>query len=211
MISIKRKTLGDAWEQTIRELLYSSEQYIYSSTEGPCYEIASMVIEVTDPDSEPRVSPLYDFPSDLIENYAKLTSGRTTDVEAVYDRIHRWGTSRRPINQLEAVLRRLRDAPTTRTAIISIWDPSKDLDAAHPMTICTLAFHLINHRLHLTVTMRSNDAWFALPVDMKALTDLQIGMAQQLGVSVGSYLHHSFRCHIYAFDVPRAMNKIPSL
>lgn len=93
----------------------------------------------------------------------------------------------------------LRKDRNTRQAVIHIkepvdlrFHPTKDLN-------CTLSlqFFIRDEKLDLIVTMRSNDVWLGLPYDVFNFTCMQIQMAMELGVEVGTYYHNSGSLHLY--------------
>ncbi|MDO2969900.1 thymidylate synthase [Mycobacteroides abscessus] len=102
--------------------------------------------------------------------------------------------------QFETVLRLLTDSSSSRRAVIQLFDAS---DLAGPVRYkdvpctSTLQFFLRDSRLHLIVTMRSNDAYVGLPLDVFAFTMLQELMAGELGVEMGRYIHNVGSLHIY--------------
>lgn len=107
-------------------------------------------------------------------------------------------------DQWDDVIKRLKADPNSRQAVIHIKnarpieDPTKD-------TPCTLSlqFLLRDNKLHLTVTMRSNDIWTGLPYDMFSFCCLQVLMAMQLGVEVGTYTHQAASLHLYSRNIPQ--------
>lgn len=113
-------------------------------------------------------------------------------------------------NQWEYVRELLSKDPNTRQAIIhiktaedSIQNPTKDMN-------CTIALQFIlrEGKLHLTVTMRSNDLWMGFPNDVFQFTAMQILMAMQLGVEVGTYTHHAGSLHLYERDYAKSIESI---
>jgi thymidylate synthase len=101
-------------------------------------------------------------------------------------------------DQIRNVLSLLRGRPSSRRAVIQLFDAS-DLAAQHkdvPCT-CTLQFMIRDSRLHLFTSMRSNDAYIGLPHDVFAFTMLQEIMARSLSVEIGVYKHAVGSLHLY--------------
>ena len=100
-------------------------------------------------------------------------------------------------DQIETVVAALKAKPGTRHAIIQLFD-STDLgsDGDVPCTTA-LQFHVREGRLHMTVTMRSNDAYLGLPHDLFCFTMLQEMIATHLGLELGEYVHFASSLHIY--------------
>ena len=88
----------------------------------------------------------------------------------------------------------------TRQAVIHIKTadnkPSKDVNC----TVC-LQFFIRNGKLYLTTYMRSNDLWMGFPYDVFQFTNMQVLMAMELGVEVGTYTHIAGSLHLYERNV----------
>ncbi len=111
------------------------------------------------------------------------------------------------INQLDKVIALLRENPTSRRAVIQLFD-AKDIAGEYkeiPCT-CTLQFLIRDDRMNLVVNMRSNDANLGLPHDVFAFTMLQEIMARALGVEVGEYWHSVGSLHLYEKDKKAAQS-----
>ena len=105
-------------------------------------------------------------------------------------------------DQWECAKKILKNDVNSRQAVIHIKEardtvnnPTKDLN-------CTIAlqFLLRDNKLDLITTMRSNDIWLGLPYDLFNFTCMQIQMAMELGVDVGTYYHNAGSLHLYKKD-----------
>lgn len=107
---------------------------------------------------------------------------------------HKYG-----FDQWEYVRKLLSDAPETRQAVIHIKEPrnipSKDVNCT-----VSLQFLLRDNKLYLTVYMRSNDLWLGFPFDVFQFANMQILMAMELGVELGTYTHIAGSLHLYERD-----------
>ena len=76
--------------------------------------------------------------------------------------------------------------------------PADSIDASLDVP-CTLSlqFFIRDEKLHMIVNMRSSDLIFGIAYDIPAFTLFQEILAEQLGVSLGSYTHMSNSLHIY--------------
>lgn len=108
-------------------------------------------------------------------------------------------------DQIANVLTLLRDSPTSRRAVIQLFDAA-DISARRPEIpcTCTLQFLARDGQLHLIAHMRSNDAFIGLPHDVFCFTMLQEIMARSLGLEMGPYRHMVGSLHLYEENVPDA-------
>lgn len=104
----------------------------------------------------------------------------------------------RGCSQFETVVALLRDKPTTRKGVIQLFG-ADDLRGDYKDVPCTCSLQLIarSGRLHMSVNMRSNDAYFGLPHDVFSFTLLQEIAARALGLELGTYSHYVGSFHIY--------------
>lgn len=102
------------------------------------------------------------------------------------------------INQVDNVCRLLNCRRGSRRAVIQLFD-ARDIATYHKEIPCTtsLQFLLRDGNLHLSVTLRSNDAYFEIPHDIFCFTMLQEMMARRLNVELGSYYHYVGSMHMY--------------
>jgi thymidylate synthase len=135
---------------------------------------------------------------DFIEYYVPRYRDESEDGKTVYGAYGPRLFRMRGQNQVANVISLLRERPTSRRAVIHLFDAS-DLASDHrevPCT-CTLQFMVRGGRVLLFTSMRSNDAYFGLAHDIFAFTMLQELMARSLGVDVGSYQHSVGSLHLY--------------
>lgn len=103
-------------------------------------------------------------------------------------------------DQWEFVKGLLTADPNSRQAVIHIKDPSNVPSKDVPCTV-SLQFQIRDEKLYLLVYMRSNDIWLGFPYDVFAFTALQIKMAMELGVGIGTYTHVAGSLHLYERNV----------
>jgi thymidylate synthase len=101
-------------------------------------------------------------------------------------------------SQLDIVIQMLKDNPETRQAAISIYDGKEISDYTHD-TPCTYAvqFTILNHKLNMSVVMRSNDLWYGFCNDQYQFSNLQMYVAQKLDLPIGVYYHFAHNMHLY--------------
>jgi thymidylate synthase len=91
-------------------------------------------------------------------------------------------------HQLDLVISMLKDNPETRQAAISIYD-GKEINDYTNDTPCTYAvqFTVLNGKLNMSVVMRSNDLWYGFCNDQYQFSCLQMYVAYELNLPVGTY------------------------
>ena len=101
-------------------------------------------------------------------------------------------------SQLSIVLQMLKDNPETRQAAISIYDGKEISDYTND-TPCTYAvqFTIVNNKLDMCVTMRSNDLWYGFCNDQYCFSKLQQLVAFKLDIEPGVYYHFAHNMHLY--------------
>ncbi|MBF4624984.1 thymidylate synthase [Clavibacter sp. VKM Ac-2872] len=101
--------------------------------------------------------------------------------------------------QVAGVIDQLRASPTTRKAVVQLFDRSDLLGNAKdvPCT-CTLQFFVRDSKVELVVYMRSNDVMFGLLHDVFSFTFLQELIASTLSLEIGTYKHVVGSLHLYS-------------
>lgn len=113
----------------------------------------------------------------------------------------------RIITQLGDCVDILNTDPTTRRAVITIWNEN---DLTHngdrPCTVF-LQFLVRDNgfgpALELHSHMRSQDVWLGVPYDIFMFTQLQHTVAFILGLPAGQFVHHATSLHIYETDLSK--------
>ena len=100
--------------------------------------------------------------------------------------------------QLDKVIKLLNDNPKTRQAAISIYD-AKEIKSYKYDTPCTYAvqFTILDNKLNMCVTMRSNDLWYGFCNDQYCFSMLQQLVAREINIPVGTYFHFAHNLHLY--------------
>jgi thymidylate synthase len=106
-------------------------------------------------------------------------------------------------HQLDLVISMLKDNPETRQATISIYD-GKEINDYTNDTPCTYAvqFTILSGKLNMSVVMRSNDLWYGFCNDQYQFSNLQMYVAYQLNLPVGTYYHFAHNLHLYNDKLP---------
>ena len=134
----------------------------------------------------------------LGEIYGKIPPiwKRMADKDGNVNSNYGWQMQRK--DQLSKVVLMLNETPDTRQATISIYD-GKEIDKYATDTPCTYAiqFTILNNKLNMCITMRSNDLWYGFCNDQYCFSELQRYVAMRIDREVGEYYHFAHNLHLY--------------
>ena len=121
---------------------------------------------------------------------------RMADKDGNVNSNYGWQMQRK--DQLNKVVLMLNETPDTRQATISIYD-GKEIDRYATDTPCTYAiqFTILDDKLNMCVTMRSNDLWYGFCNDQYCFSELQRYVAMRIDKEVGEYYHFAHNLHLY--------------
>ena len=140
---------------------------------------------------DPKVSTLGEIYGKVPEIWKRMANERG-QVNSNYG--YQWERNR----QLDNVVEMLSENPNTRQACISIYD-GKEISEYAFDTPCTYAiqFTIVNNRLDMCVTMRSNDLWYGFCNDQYQFSKLQETVSERLEIDTGVYYHFAHNMHLY--------------
>lgn len=161
------------------------------------------------------------FLTGFVKRFADFSDDGETLAGAYGERWRSWpsllqGSEGQHRDQIERVVELLRADPSTRRAVIQMWDANRDLFPAQGKDVCcntqlmfTVALGKANepNRLDTMVTCRSNDIiWGAYGANAVHFSFLQEYLAARLGLAVGTLWQVSWNYHAYreVFDKTRA-------
>lgn len=207
-------TLDDALYRVLKSLLVSRRAYSVVSTRKASRELVGALIRIENPRARMSIATVrgqlfsclgelfwYLSGSDDVDQIAYYISkykeesddGKT--VRSAYGpRLFRM----RGINQIDEVIKLLRLKPSSRRAVIQLYDAGDLRATKSPPCTCFLQFFIRGGQLHAFASMRSNDAFIGLPHDVFAFTMLQEILAKELGLGLGTYSHAVGSLHLYA-------------
>lgn len=111
-----------------------------------------------------------------------------------------WATGRPEVDQLDYVIETLKKDPLSRQAVIQIWDAAMDTEDDLKDRACNTQLQFLSRlgRLHLTVTVRSNDVmWGWSGINAFEWSTLQEIVASLLGIQVGPLTFNIGSLHLY--------------
>lgn len=193
-----------------------------TASRGPCVEVTGVLLELSDPRARLSRSESKGRPFGALGEFCWYMSGRSDYAFIAYylKNAYRLDEDVEPDGtiagaygprlvgedgQLERVVALLQHKPTTRKAVIQLFD-AEDLrtDQRDVPCTCTLQFFVRDGRLDMMTHMRSNDVFVGLPHDAFCFTLLQEWVARRVGVDVGVYKHAVGSLHLYDKDAERA-------
>ena len=152
-----------------------------------------------------RVCDDYPFSEKVLrDKYAtQLLTPDRMDLDYTYgERLNAWGEEE--LNQIDYVIKKLKDAPNTRRAVATTWDPRKDTVVDEVPCLNHFVFMVREGVLDLSVMIRSNDMFGAWPANVYALAELLRHVSQQARLEAGSLTTLSVNAHIYSHDWEKA-------
>lgn len=139
---------------------------------------------------------------DIIRHYAPQYENFAEDGKAYGAYGHRLKNNVRNFDQVVLAMRLLKQAHDTRQCVVTLWKPDDllaALDGTHKDLPCTLVwqFFVREDKLHMVVTMRSQDIWLGMPYDIFVNTCMMRLVANELRLKMGTYTHNCGSLHLY--------------
>lgn len=218
---IKRtESLDDAWLFWFDELAEGADRNISESRDGNIVgEIINAVTIIDNPTKNVMINKVRNLSMryavgemlwylsgnnnlDAIRHYTKAWDRMSDDGKTVNSNYGYIIQDKYGFNQYEYCKQLLMKDKNSRQAVIhiktpvnTVENPTKDLNC----TVC-LQFFIREEKLYCTTYMRSNDLWMGFPYDIFQFTCLQIRMAMELNVGIGTYTHIAGSLHLYERD-----------
>jgi thymidylate synthase len=130
----------------------------------------------------------------------------TGDLGPVYGRQWRsWAApDGRVIDQIDWVLREIRDRPTSRRMVVSAWNPADIDDMALPPCHCLFQFQVMEGRLNCQLYQRSADVFLGVPFNIASYALMIMLVAQVTDLQPGVFVHTLGDAHLYANHLDQA-------
>ncbi|ENN96043.1 thymidylate synthase [Methanocaldococcus villosus KIN24-T80] len=196
---IKKPSVAAAYEELVHAILKHGREVITEDGQK-CKELMNVLVEITNPAIK-RVSPKYPFGKEAIDKYINnLLYGSNNDfVYDYHERIFKYPSYDRKVvnNQIDYVINKLKNAGTSRRAVISLWQPFIDQENKDVPCLNYINFQKREDSLYMTVVFRSNDILLAFHANALALIRLGELVAEKIGGRLKSYNHFICNAHIY--------------
>lgn len=127
------------------------------------------------------------------------------DLGPVYGKQWRaWQSSNgEAIDQVEQVIKSLKENPDSRRHIISAWNPGDIPEMALPPCHAFFQFYVANGKLSCQLYQRSADMFLGVPFNIASYSLLVHIIAQQVGLEVGDFIWTGGDIHIYENHIPQ--------
>lgn len=195
---VREDTLPDAYHSALWDLYDYGEECDCADWNTKQKEV-SMTMVVNYPLMEPMISKCFIGGPEELQQYVMEMLDGILDFEV--DRGN-WAYTyhQRYADQYKFIIDELRRNPSSRRAVMVIWDKTKDDYSDEPPCFNHAQFFIRDNKLHMKVLFRSNDACKATFMNAFALIMLQKRVADELGVEVGTYTHRANSFHAYQKD-----------
>lgn len=110
------------------------------------------------------------------------------------------------VDQLREAQRLIREEPTSRRIIISLWDPTAE--TLLPPCPCFYQFTVEGNKLHLHLYQRSADVFLGVPYNTAQDALFLVLMARSCGLKAGSLTHTFNNAHLYKNHIDQARIQI---
>jgi thymidylate synthase len=103
------------------------------------------------------------------------------------------------VDQIQNIISKLREDNTSRQQVLLSWDPRVDnvKEATNIPCPYTAVVNIIDNKLNIHLTLRSNDVYLGLPYDVLMYTLLGNILAETLEVEVGELFYSIAHMHLY--------------
>ncbi len=110
----------------------------------------------------------------------------------------------RSINQIEAVVRQIRENPDSRRLIVTAWNPGELDQMALPPCHALFQFFVLDGELSCQLYQRSADIFLGVPFNIASYALLTCMVAQVCGLRPGEFIHTFGDLHLYSNHVEQA-------
>lgn len=196
------------WVEALLKVKNSGYRYV-DTNNRVCMEIMNLKIKLEDPKNMQLDKPI-DY---ISENDAWIYPSKTEITNIMFKEVNspsydytyggRIFNYSKKIDQINNYLiPLLRKDPSSRRAIINIYDPVKDsnLEKRNAPSIMYLSFRILDNYIHITASIRSSDMFFGWPANIYQVYSIQKYVANELNLNIGSLTTISNTAHIFESD-----------
>lgn len=205
---LRAKTVADGWLELLHYIMTYGKR-IQTHYDQDTLEIMDLVMVITD--QKPSITkedlpPFMPFMHEHVQAYVVnlMSAEKKDDLTYTYGNLIR---AHFGVDQLTNTAMKLAKEPDTRSAVISLWDPKNPTKGSPCLN--HIWFRIINGKLNMTATIRSNDMFQGWPENaygLRAMQEMmrcliiahQDGVADDKQILLGDLVIISQSAHIYA-------------
>ncbi len=196
LFQIKSKTVSEAWLKILDTVMRFGiiKKSEYAEDQKEVLNLAA-VITAENPENI-QWEEYFPFTKEHLQEYLPrvITNQNVEGVNYTYgNRLRSW----RGIDQIESLIKRLKESLHTRRAVAVTWDVEKDHSDSEAPCLDLIQCLVQNNMLYMTAFFRSNDMFAAWPENALALRKLQGLISAELGTALGSLTTLAGSAHIY--------------
>ncbi len=114
----------------------------------------------------------------------------------------------RSIDQIAAVIERIRSEPSSRRLIVSAWNVAEVDSMALPPCHTLFQFYVAGGRLSCQLYQRSGDLFLGVPFNIASYSLLLMMVAQACRLEAGEFVHTFGDAHLYSNHVDQAREQL---
>lgn len=190
------KTIPQAHAVTI-PYIWEEGELVTDERGEPVKEVLGMQVVFDSPNMEPLAGKLNKL-NGVFFGSALINDRLAKKVAEKYH--YGYGACLREMNMLRDTVEKLRKNPSTRRAVIPIFQPVHVTSPLEVPCWSLVQFFIRDNKLVLEDYFRSNDMWGGAPTDYYGERAMQYWVAQQLRVDVGPFIHNVGSAHIRMSD-----------
>lgn len=103
----------------------------------------------------------------------------------------------RSVDQIQTIIRQIRQTPDSRRIIVSAWNPALVDEMALPPCHALFQFYVADGKLSCQLYQRSADIFLGVPFNIASYALLTMMVAQVCGLQPGEFIHTLGDAHIY--------------
>lgn len=131
------------------------------------------------------------------------------DLGPVYGKQWRsWEANGETIDQVQNVIKSIKENPDSRRHIVSAWNPAEVDDMALPPCHTLFQFYVADGKLSCQLYQRSADIFLGVPFNIASYALLVQLIAKECGLEVGEFVHTLGDAHIYSNHVDQVNEQL---
>ena len=198
MYTIKTKSLGNAWLQSIKLVMQEGEN-IYDD-DRKLKEIRNLYVTLAEVrENDPILDKYADKKRIQLMKKKYSTCGLVGDYKIDYGS---YIYDNNGINQMVWLKNRILNKPETKSATITLHKPGEDMLAC----LSLIDFKLRNNQLHMTVVYRSQNIFSSQPGNIVALQHIQEDLAKDINKELGKIELVVMSAHVYEENYEEALS-----